>query len=231
VVQSGPQAGDTIQSQALITETGDVFFALHNIVNGCAEIGIGHVNVSGSSVSGSTDDAVVTWAQGSSINTSCAYPDGSQSATTTLSGTVAQRSSLKLTYTSTTSLGMAIPPEAATWSYSNLYAETPSLATIAGNYADGASTLTVSSNGTIFEQNPVGCVINGQASIVNPSYNAYSLSFTFASCAGSLAELNGVTATGFGYYDDSVNPIQFVYGIRAVVNGRTVVEAGALGKM
>ena len=105
-----------------------------------------------------------------------------------------------------TSMGMALGGENHTWSYSNLYAEAPSLANVAGNYADGSDTLTVSSNGVIFEQDPTtGCVINGQASIVNPSYNAYSFSFTFGSCTGNYAALNGQTATGLGYYDDSVN--------------------------
>jgi hypothetical protein len=232
VVPSGPDAGDTMQGQALVTETGDVFFAEINTVNRCAVIGFGQVNVSGSSVSGSTDDAVVTFSQSSNINTSCSFPDGSTSASSTLSGTVSERSSFMLTDTTTTSLGMALGSETNTWSYSNLYAETPSLATIAGNYADGTNTLTVSSNGAIFEQDPTsGCVINGQASIVNASYNAYSLSFTFASCTGSLAVLNGQTATGLGYYDDSGNPIQFVYGIHVTVNGQTFVEAGALTKM
>jgi hypothetical protein len=127
---------------------------------------------------------------------------------------------------------MALGSETHTWSYSNLYAETPSLATIAGNYADGPNTLTVSANGAIFEQDPTSaCVINGQASIVNPSYNAYALSFTFASCTGSATVLNGQSATGFGYYDDSVNPVQLVIGLHLTVNGQTFVEAGALNKM
>ena len=49
-----PNAGDTMQGQALVTETGDVFFALIDTVSGCATIGFGQVNVNGSSVSGST---------------------------------------------------------------------------------------------------------------------------------------------------------------------------------
>jgi hypothetical protein len=137
-----------------------------------------------------------------------------------------------LTDTSTTSKGMALGSETNTWSYSNLYAQTPSLATIAGNYADGSDTLTVSSNGTIFEQDPTtGCVINGQVSIVNPSYNAYSFSYTFASCTGNSAVLNGQTATGLGYFDNSVNPNQIVYGLHMTVNSQTLVLAGALNKM
>ena len=232
VVQSGPNAGDTMDGKALVTEAGDVFFAEINTVNGCAVIGFGSVNVSGSSVSGSTNDGVVTFSQNSMVNTACSYPDGSTSAATTLSGTVAERSSFTITATSTTSLGMALGSETNTWSYSNLYAETPSLATIAGNYADGSDTLTLSSNGTVFEQDPTnGCVINGTVSTVNPSYNAYAINLTWSSCTGSMAVLNGQTATGFGYYDDSVNPPQLVYGVHVTVNGQTAIEAGALPKM
>jgi hypothetical protein len=225
-------AGDTMQGQALVTESGDVFFALIDTVSGCATIGFGQVNVNGSSVSGSTNDAVVHWSPNPAVNTTCSYSDGSTSATTTLSGTVTQRSSFMLTDTSTTSMGMALGSETNTWSYSNLYAQTPSLATIAGNYADGSDTLTLSSNGEIFEQDPTtGCVINGQVSIVDPSYNAYSFSYTFASCTGNAAVLNGQTATGLGYYDNSVSPNQVVYGVHVTVNGQTVVLAGALNKM
>jgi hypothetical protein len=225
-------AGDTMQAQALVTENGDVFFALKDTVSGCAVIGFGQVIVSGSTVSGATDDAVVLWAPNPTVNTTCSYADGSTSATSTLSGTVTERSSFTITDTSTTSKGMALGSETNTWSYSNLYAQTPSLTTVAGNYADGSNTLTISSNGAIFEQDPTtGCVINGQASIVNPSYNAYSFSYTFASCTGNAAVLNGQTATGFGYYDNSVNPNQVVYGVHVTVNGQTVVLAGALNKM
>ena len=227
-----PNAGDTMRGQALATENGDVFYALIDTVSGCAVIGFGQVTVNGSSVSGSTEDAVVLWSPNPAVNTTCSYSDGSTSATTTLSGTVTERSSFTLTDTSTTSKGMALGSETNTWSYSNLYAQTPSLATVAGNYADGSNTLTISSNGAIFEQDPTtGCVINGQASIVNSSYNAYSFSYTFASCTGNAAVLNGQTATGFGYYDNSVNPNQVVYGVHVTVNGQTIVLAGAINKM
>ena len=232
VVQSGANAGDTIDGRALVTEAGDVFFAEINTVNHCALIGFGQVTVNGSAATGSTNDALVTFSQNPLVNTSCSFPDGSTSATSTLSGTVTQRSAFTLTDTSTTSLGMALGSGTNTWSYSNLYAETPSLATIAGNYADNSNTLTVSSNGAIFEQDPnTGCVINGQASIVNPSYNAYSVSYTFASCTGNAAVLNGTTAKGLGYYDDTVNPIEIVYGVHATVNGQAFVLAGTLSKM
>lgn len=219
-----------MDGKALVTETGDVYFALINTVNGCAEIGFGNVTVNGSALSGSLSNAMVTWSANPAVNTSCKYPDGSTSGTTTLSGTVAQRSSLTVTDTLMTSAGTS-GTATHTWSYSSLYSEMPSLATIAGNYTDGSNTLTVNSNGAIFEQDPTtGCVLNGQASIVNSSYNAYALSFSYASCTGAAAVLNGQTGTGFGYYDDSLSPNQFVYGVHVTVNGQTAVIAGALVK-
>jgi hypothetical protein len=226
---SGPNTGDTIQGRALVTEAGDLFFAGLNTANGCAVVGFGQVTVTGSAVSGSTQDAIVPF---TAAATTCSYPDGSTSGTSTLSGTVSQRSSLSLTDTSTTSLGMALGSETHTWAYSSLYSEIPSLTNIAGNYADGADTLTISANGTIFEQDPTtGCVINGTASIVDPSYNAYALSVTWSSCTGTSAALNGQTATGLGYLDDSVTPNQVVFGVRLTVGGQTYVLAGALNKM
>jgi hypothetical protein len=227
---SGPTAGDTMDAKALVTETGDVYFAVVNTVNGCTERGFGNVTVNGSALSGSLSNAMVTWSANAAVNTSCKYPDGSTSGTTTLSGTVTQRSSLTVTDTLTTSAGTS-GTATHTWSYSGLYSEMPSLATIAGNYTDGSNTLTVNSNGAIFEQDPTtGCVLNGQASIVNSSYNAYALSFSYASCTGTAAVLNGQTGTGFGYYDDSVSPNQFVYGVHLTVNGQITVIAGALVK-
>lgn len=229
---SGPNTGDTIQARALVTETGDLFYAGINTTNGCATVGFGQVTVNGSTVAGSTNDAIVLFSQAAGVNTTCTYPDGSTSGTSTLSGTLAQRSSLGLTVTSTTSGGTALGSETHTWSYSSLYAETPSLATVAGNYADGSDTLTVSSDGTIFEQDPVsGCVVNGQASVVNPTYNGYNLTFTYSNCTGSAAVLNGITVTGLGYYDDSVSPNEIVVGLHATVNGHVIVVAGILPKM
>jgi hypothetical protein len=232
VVASGSNAGATMQGKALITEKGDTFFAQINTANGCTLVGFGEVlDTTGPSDSGSTNDAVGTFSQGPSINTSCSFPDGSASASTALSGTLTPGSSLQVTDTTTTSKGMVLGPETNTWSYSAIYNEKPSFATIGGNYADRAYTLTVSSTGAIFEQQPdTGCVINGQASAVDPFHNAWSLSFTFASCTGALAVLNGQTAIGLGYYDDSVSPNQFVYGIHVTVNGQTAIQAGTLNK-
>jgi hypothetical protein len=224
-----PTSGDKIQGRAIVTEAGQTFFAGLDTTTGCALVGFGQLVVSGSSVTGTTDDGVV---QLTSNTTACGYTDGSTGGTSNVSGTVTQRSSMSLSVTSTTSMGTALGTTSQTWSYSKLYEETPSLTKLAANYADGPNTMTISSNGTLFEQDPTtGCVLNGQVSIVNASYNAYAMNFTFSSCTGAEAALNGIVVTGLGYLDDSVSPNQFLFGAKFTLNGQTLVVAGALNKM
>jgi hypothetical protein len=228
----GANSGHTISGKAIVTESGETFFAGTDTTTGCGLVGFGQLVVSGSAVTGSTNDDMVQFSSNPAVNTTCAYADGSTNGTSNVTGTVTQRSSLALSITSATSMGTALGTESHTWSYSKLYAETPSLTKLAANYTDGSNTMTLSSNGTIFEQDPTtGCVINGQISIVNPSYNAYAFNFTFASCTGTEAALNGQTAMGLGYLDDSVTPNQLVFGARLTVNGQTLVLAGTLNKM
>lgn len=84
------------------------------------------------------------------------------------------------------------------------YEQPSSLGTVAGNYAawwdllDEQATLNVNSDGTLFLQAPQsGCVVNGQISIINASYNLYDISYSFSSCAAQVyLPLNGVTFTG-----------------------------------
>src|SRR5258708_27848130 len=102
--------------------------------------------------------------------TRCVYPDGSTSASGTLAGQVAARTSLMVTATGTTSLGGALI-ETTNFTFSSLYLNPSSLAAIAGNYNDGGLTMTVDANGAVFEQDPSGCVMSGQVAIINASYN------------------------------------------------------------
>jgi len=102
---------------------------------------------------------------------------------------------------------------------------------LAGNYTDGSNTLTVSASGAIFEQDPItGCIINGQVSIPNASYNAYSFSISYASCTGTSAALNGITTTGLGYYDNSVTPNEFDASWHGSAGGQPYVVVGIFPK-
>jgi hypothetical protein len=209
-----------IKAEAIVSESGQFYYAARNQNNGCAEIGFGQASVSGNSISANVDAAIVQYATIAGVNTSCTYSDGSTSATGTISGTVSQRSSMTLTVAATTSAGTALGSDTETWTFSNIYDEGSSLATLAGNYTDGSDTLSINGSGVIFEQDPTtGCVINGQASPIDPQYNAYSLSITFSNCTGSAAAANGQTMTGLATLDQTVSPAQLDFGISASVSG------------
>ena len=219
-VTTGPNTGDVITGIAIATENGEFFFGSVNDNNGCAEIGLGQASVSGSSVSGTLDWGLVQFTTNSGVATNCVDPDGSTYGTATITGTVAQRSSLTVTDTDTTSNGTVEPVLTTTWTYSALYSETPSLNTIAGNWTFGSDTININSSGAIFEQDPnTGCVVNGQVAIPDASYNAYTFSISYSNCTGSDSVFNGSTATGVVYVDDTVTPNQLVGGWSVRVSG------------
>ena len=226
-VTSGPNTGDMIKAVAIVSENGDFYFAERNQNNGCADVGFGQVSVTGNSISGNANVAIVQYTTIAGVNTTCAYPDGSTSGTGTISGTISQRSSMTFTVTGSTTLGMALGSDTETWTFSSSYDTPSSLATVAGNYTDGSNTLSINGNGAIFEQDPTtGCVINGQISTIDTQYNAYAGSFTFSNCTGTAAAANGVTFTGLATLDQTVNPAQLDFGVSANVNGSFVVDVG-----
>jgi hypothetical protein len=86
--------------------------------------------------------------------------------------------------------------------------------------------MNISSGGVIFAQDPAsGCVVNGQMSLINSSYNAYAASATYSSCVGADAVLNGVTATGLAAVDVNVSPNVLYVGYSASVAGTTIIVA------
>jgi hypothetical protein len=96
--------------------------------------------------------------------------------------------------------GMLIPTLGATMD--KLYSEPSSLAKLAGNWNDAGNTLTINADGTFFEQQGSGCVINGAYTIIDATHNLYGVSFEITSCTSSIA---GIAFNGLGYLDDS-NP-------------------------
>jgi hypothetical protein len=230
-VTSGTNTGDTINGLAIATEQGDFVTVAKNANNGCASVGFGQGSVSGTSLSGTADWAVVQFTTIPGVVANCTEPDGTTSGTTALTGTVAQRTTLTLTGTDTTSAGTVYPATTSTWTYNSLYALTPSLSMIAGNYTDGSDTLTINANGAIFEQDPTtGCVVNGQVTIPNSSYNAYSFSVSYANCTGASSVLNGTTATGLAAYDNTATPNEFDASWHGTANGKMYVIVGVFPK-
>jgi hypothetical protein len=228
-VTSGPNTGDMIKAEAIATETGQLYFAARNQNTGCAEVGFGQVSVTGNSISGNVNVAVVQYTTIAGVNTTCSYPDGSTSGTGTISGTISQRSSMTITASGTTSMGMALPSDTETWTFSSLYDTASSLATVAANYTDGSDTFSIDGNGVIFEQDPTtGCVTNGQISTIDTQYNAYEISLTLSNCTGSAAAANGVTFTGLAFFDPTVSPAQLDFGVSANINGSFVVAIASV---
>jgi hypothetical protein len=118
--------------------------------------------------------------------------------------------------------GMLVPTLGATMD--KLYSEPSSLAKLTGNWNDGGNTLTINADGTFFEQQGSGCVINGAYTIIDATANLYGVSFEVTGCTSNLA---GIAFTGLGYLDDS-NPsalhfIEAVSGPDAANTGGTVL--------
>jgi hypothetical protein len=96
--------------------------------------------------------------------------------------------------------GMLVPTLGA--ALDPLYNEPSSLAKLAGNWDDAGNTLTINADGTFFEQQASGCVVNGAYTIIDATHNLYGVSFEITNCTSSIA---GIAFSGLGYLDDS-NP-------------------------
>jgi hypothetical protein len=202
-IWTGIDSFTNLQLIGLVTETGEFHFLRSDNLQT-----FGTVSVSGNNVSGNLTGATP-------VGTS--FPDGSTTGTGTFSGTVQARSSLTGTVTFRTAGGTSTTSNISL-TFNPIYNRPSSLATIAGNYRDPSTNavISVTSNGAVFEQDAVtGCVINGTISIINATYNAYGVQYTFASCRGSYTILNGTTANGIGTLDNTVSP---EVAIIAVVN-------------
>jgi hypothetical protein len=197
----------------VITESGQLQF-----IRSDGAMYYGSVTTSGNSVSGSYTGVTPT---------GTTFSDGSTSGTGTFSGTVQARQTLSGTLSFKTANGNSTSGS-GTFTFDSLYTSGSSLATIAGNYTDtpDSAVVNVNSNGVIFSQSPTtGCVINGQVSIIDAAYDAYSISYTFSSCTGAAAYLNGTTATGLGVLDTSVSPVVAYIGVENNGAGYVLTEA------
>jgi hypothetical protein len=144
------------------------------------------------------------------------FVDGSVTGSGTLTGTITARASFTGTTTFRTSRGTTLPSAAFALAFNALYNRPSSLSTIAGTYRDlvSGSPVLVSSTGAISQQDPLsGCTVSGQASIIDPSFNAYRVRYTFAGCRGADAILNGTTANGLATLDDTISPETAVIGV------------------
>ena len=222
VVASGANAGDTVNEIYAITEAGEAFGFSRNLNTGCAGIIFGQLSVTnGNSVSGSGQFGTLQYTSIPGTIAGCVYPDNTSAGTGTVTGTVSARSTLSLTASGTTTGGLALPATTIDLSFDSTYLTPASLSTLAGNYTDAftGATLSVSGNGTIFEQDANGCVINGTASIPNASYNLFTISATQSNCPAS--SLNNIALSGLAVVDTSSSPYQLIFGLKA--NGTGIV--------
>ena len=115
--------------------------------------------------------------------------------------------------------------------FNSVYNQGGALSRIVGNWRDSETgqTVNINSAGVIFAQEAAtGCVINGQVSTINTNFNAYSVTYTFASCRFPYNIQNGTTATGLAFVDtsDSPNKIYFAGRYRVGNSAYTVYGAG-----
>jgi len=227
-VPSGTNAGDVVDFEGLVSENGQFFGYSKNTTNGCAALGFGQFSVSANNVTGSETFLLVQYSTIPGVTTNCVEPDGSTSGTGSITGTVAQRSSLTLSSTETTSNGSVSPSSTTAWTYSSLYANPSSFAVIAGNYNDNGATLNINGSGQIFEQDSNGCTVVGNVSIINASYNSYAVQVLFSNC-GSIP--NGTSASGLVTLDTSVSPTNLIGGVSGSIGGTTYALAFEAPKM
>ena len=198
----GTESSSGLQVLGLIDESGEFHFI--RPTDGVQYIG--HTSTSGNSVSADFEGFTPYGFQ---------FADKSTHGTGSASGTVAERSTMNLSAQFKTDAGTTTNGT-LNLTFDASYNRPSSLATIAGNFADGSNTITVSSNGTIFEQDPnTGCVVNGTVSIINASYNAYRVSYSFANCTGQATILNGLEFNGLGTLDNTQSPEHAVVGVTA----------------
>jgi hypothetical protein len=222
--------GDSVAGVALVDESGNFYSEGRNLTNGCATVGTGTLTTTGSTVSGTANVGVVEYATaGLGIQTGCSFSDGSTSATETIAGTVVEGSTLAITGTITTSLGTVYQDDQVTATFNNLYNAPSSLASISGNWTGPTGdVLSITATGAMFEQDPTsGCMINGQVSIINASFNAYAATATYSNCQGDAAVLNGLTASGLLTLDNSVSPSLLYAGYSVTLGtGQTIIVVG-----
>lgn len=231
VITSGPNTGNTIKRIAIVSSSGTFYTAAKNQNNGCAGIGFGQASVSGANLTGNLNGFVISYTTIPGVSVNCTYPDGTKSATGTISGNVTSGQSMILTSDGKTVNGTPLGASTDTFTWAPTNSLAPSLATVSGNYTSNtASFVSVNSSGAISIVDSTGCTISGTVAIPNPAYNVYDISYKYTNCPASYAALNNVVATGLATYDNTVNPNQLIYTLNATVNGVLAVEIGVLSK-
>ena len=199
-------SGKPVTEVALIA--GGKYYALANVDQfGCADVSGGPYTADASTFKGSGVALLLS---------NCNAPNGQSGYVPyTLTGYL-MNTNLNLSFEVA---GNLIPTLGAT--LDKLYSEPSSLAKLAGNWSDSGNTLTINPDGTFFEQQGSGCVINGAYTIIDATHNLYAVSFEITNCTSGTA---GIAFEGLGYLDDSnAGALHFL----EVVSGSDPANAGA----
>ncbi len=208
-IWSGADSDSPLQVTGIIDESGSLRFIRADGVQY-----VGTAMTSGNSISANFD-AYTPFGS--------TFADGSTHETGTLTGSIDARVSITASTQSMTDKG-TVSKGTLALTFNPLYNQASSLAVIAGNYAEAGSGTAVSidAGGAIFSQDAnTGCVVNGTATIVDASYDAYAVLATYASCTGAAAVLNGITFSGLATLDTSVSPMQLIAGVTGSGGGVT----------
>jgi hypothetical protein len=128
----------------------------------------------------------------------------------TLNGSVTTATSITASLTFTTNGGTAL---SGSWGLTYLAQSNTASSTgaVSGNYTDNATgaVTSINSAGVMTSQNPNNnCVLNGSISTKDSSHNIYQVAFTYGSCTGNYAVLNGVQFTGLASLNTASSPVQ-----------------------
>ncbi len=208
----GPGAGAPagINSGFLMTSpTGPFFYITY--ANNCTGLYYGNLSVTGSgpySVAGGGSFAPDPW---SADVGGCRVSE-----VTTFNGTLTPADTLRLASAGTATFGWVFD--------SSWYNQLSAIDSIVGDWSaqvlGDTITFTVNADGSVYMQSPLdNCVLQGQAQLINAGFNLYSFSFTYSSCTGGNAGLNGRAGTGLITHDAGTNPVDLVKGLQVPMPG------------
>jgi hypothetical protein len=198
---SGTDSASGLTMVAVINSTGQADF-----IRSDGTQFVGTVQVSGGNIASSL---------GVYVDFGSDFADGSTHGLGTLSGTVTSGGTLTGNVSYTTDAGTAV---SSVWSltYDTLSTTAASLSSISGSYTDGTTGAAVSISGAgqmTSQDSNTGCVLNGTISATTGGVDAYLVTYTYESCGGTAAVLNGVAFSGLAVYDPNVSPAQLIIGV------------------
>ena len=142
----------------------------------------------------------------------------------TVDGTVAERVSLQIEVRCTDENNVA-DRRVAESLFDQAYTADSSLAAIAGNYTlsfkSQTNSLTINGDGALFGlfHNGAQCTVNGQAKVIDASFNLYEFEFLFSNCQ-VFSRYEGQTMTGFAVLNLRAPADSFLLLITGVIDGR-----------